>query len=151
MAVNISARQFRGPRLEGMSQRVLAQTGLPASELELEITEGVLMTDARAGELLARLRDQGVSIALDDFGTGYSSLSYLIRFPIDVLKIDRCFVQGIAPRSQQSAIVAALTSLPRLLGLKVVAEGVESQQELALLRELGCDEVQGFLLCPDRE
>jgi len=148
MAVNISARQFREPRLEGMIQRVLAQTGLPASELELEITEGVLMTDARAGELLARLRDQGVSIALDDFGTGYSSLSYLIRFPIDVLKIDRCFVQGIAPRSQQSAIVAAVTSLSRQLGLKVVAEGVESQQELALLRELGCDEVQGFLLCP---
>lgn len=148
MAVNVSARQFREPGLVDMVLRVLEQTGLPAEALELEITEGVLMSDPRASEVVAALRSEGVAVALDDFGTGFCSLSYLIRFPIDVLKIDRCFVHNITPHSEQAAIVAAVTSLSRQLQLKVVAEGVESDEELALLQELGCSEAQGFLMCP---
>ncbi|MET0379793.1 MAG: EAL domain-containing protein [Spongiibacteraceae bacterium] len=147
VAVNLSARQLRAPQLVKMVMSVLEQTGLAPRHLELEITEGVLMNEPRATEIIAELRRHGISIALDDFGTGFSSLSYLTRFAIDTLKIDRCFVHGITHHSEQSAIVQAVTNLSHQLHLKVIAEGVETEEEWALIKELACDEVQGFLVC----
>jgi EAL domain-containing protein (putative c-di-GMP-specific phosphodiesterase class I) len=96
---------------------------------------------------VAELRRAGISIALDDFGTGFSSLAYLTRFPIDTLKIDRCFVHDITHESEQAAIVTAVTSLSHRLNLKVVAEGVETESEFQVINELSCDEVQGYLVC----
>lgn len=147
IAVNISARQFREDNLAAMVLTALAQAGLPPRHLELEITEGVLMSDPHAADVIAELRSHGISIALDDFGTGYSSLSYLTRFPIDTLKIDRCFVSEINYESEQAAIVTAVTSLSHRLNLKVVAEGVETDSELQVITDLSCDEVQGNLFC----
>ena len=147
IAVNISARQFREVDVVATVLGALEQSGLPSQNLELEITEGVLMSEPRASDIIAQLRERGVSIALDDFGTGYSSLSYLTRFAIDTLKIDRCFVHDIAHESEQAAIVTAVTSLSHRLNLKVVAEGVETENELQVISDLSCDEVQGFLVC----
>jgi predicted signal transduction protein with EAL and GGDEF domain/DNA-binding response OmpR family regulator len=147
IAVNISARQFHEANVEDMVLTVLEQSGLAPKHLELEITEGVLMSEPRANEIITRLRERGISIALDDFGTGYSSLSYLTRFPIDTLKIDRCFVHDITHESEQAAIVTAVTSLSHRLNLKVIAEGVETESELQVISELSCDEVQGYLVC----
>jgi len=147
IAVNLSARQFRVPNLAAMVLSVLEQTGLAPRHLELEITEGVLMSEPRANEIIADLRRHGISIALDDFGTGFSSLSYLTRFPIDTLKIDRCFVQEITRESDKAAIVDAVTSLSHRLQLKVIAEGVETEAEWRLVEELHCDEVQGYFVC----
>ncbi len=146
IAVNVSARQFRQPNLAATVMEALQQSGLSPHHLELEITEGVLMSEPRAESIIAGLREAGVSIALDDFGTGFSSLSYLTRFPIDTLKIDRCFISGITHLSQKAAIVSAVTSLSHQLDLNVVAEGVETEQELQVVGELQCDEVQGFLM-----
>lgn len=147
IAVNISARQFREPNLVGMVMGALEQSGLDPRHLELEITEGVLMSAPNASDVVAELRRHGISIALDDFGTGFSSLAYLTRFPIDTLKIDRCFVHDITHESEQAAIVTAVTSLSHRLNLKVVAEGVETDAEFEVIDELSCDEVQGFLVC----
>jgi len=147
IAVNISARQFRESNIAAMVLTALTQAGLPPEHLELEITEGVLMSDPRAADIIAQLRSHGISIALDDFGTGYSSLSYLTRFPIDTLKIDRCFVNDISYESEQAAIVTAVTSLSHRLNLKVIAEGVETESELQVITDLSCDEVQGYLFC----
>ncbi len=146
VAVNVSARQFRQPQLAAMVMEALDQSGLSPHHLELEITEGVLMSEPRAEAIVAGLRDAGISIALDDFGTGFSSLSYLTRFPIDTLKIDRCFVSGITHLSEKAAIVSALTTLSHQMDLKVVAEGVETESELQVIGELQCDEVQGYLV-----
>jgi len=147
IAVNLSARQFREPNLTETVLTALQQAGLEAKYLELEITEGILMSDPRASAIIAELRDHGISIALDDFGTGYSSLSYLTQFPIDTLKIDRCFVNDIGYESEQAAIVTAVTSLSHRLNLKVIAEGVETEAEWQVISDLSCDEVQGFLIC----
>src|SRR5690606_6745777 len=147
IAVNISARQFRAPHLVSMVLTVLEQTGLHPRQLELEITEGVLMSEPRASDIIADLRRHGVSVALDDFGTGFSSLSYLTRFAIDTLKIDRCFINGITAGSDQAAIVNAVTALSHQLRLKVIAEGVETAAEWQLVDTLGCDEVQGYWVC----
>ncbi len=147
MAVNVSARQFREPGLVAMVDGVLAQTGLDPHYLELEITEGVVMSEPRADELIQTLRERGITVALDDFGTGFSSLSYLIRFPFDTLKIDRCFVQHIASDPQKQAIVEAVIGFSHPLHLEVVAEGVETEEELAAVTALGCNEVQGYLVC----
>ncbi len=147
MAVNLSARQFRSPHLVQMILSVLEQAGLPPRHLELEITEGVLMSEPSASDIIAELRSHGISIALDDFGTGFSSLSYLTRFSIDTLKIDRCFVHGITRDSDQAAIVEAVTGLSHRLRLKVIAEGVETIDEWRQVEMLGCDEVQGYLVC----
>jgi predicted signal transduction protein with EAL and GGDEF domain len=147
IAVNISARQFREANVVDTVLTALEQSGLAPQFLELEITEGVLMSDPRASDIIAELRSHGISIALDDFGTGYSSLSYLTRFPIDTLKIDRCFVHDIAHESEQAAIVTAVTSLSHRLNLKVIAEGVETESELQVISDLSCDEVQGYLVC----
>jgi EAL domain-containing protein (putative c-di-GMP-specific phosphodiesterase class I) len=123
-----------------------SQEGLKPA-LELEITESLLMEDIECNiERLKALRGVGVTIAIDDFGTGYSSLNYLARLPMDTLKIDRSFVAGMSVRPESRTIVSAIISLAHSLGLKVVAEGVETEEQLNILRLLQCDEMQGFLL-----
>jgi diguanylate cyclase (GGDEF)-like protein len=146
MAVNLSPRQFRHPRLVQDVGQVLAESGLDASGLEVEITEGTAMGDADATvKTLEHLKAIGIRLAIDDFGTGYSSLGYLKRFPIDVLKVDRSFVSGLPANRGDAAIVRAVVGLTRALGLKAVAEGVETPEQLAELRGLGCDQGQGYL------
>jgi diguanylate cyclase (GGDEF)-like protein len=145
MSVNLSARQFQQTSLVPDVARILAQTGVPARCLKLEITESVLMQDAPS--TLARLhalKNLGVQLAIDDFGTGYSSLSYLKRFPLDALKIDQSFVRGLGSNTEDSAIVRAIITVARNLDLKVTAEGIETETELAVLRDLGCDRGQGY-------
>ena len=145
MAVNLSPRQFADPRLVADIAAVLAETGLAPQLLELEITEGMIMSDAeRAIALLAQIKALGVSLAIDDFGTGYSSLAQLKRFPIDTLKVDRSFVRDITRNADDKAITEAIIMLGRKLSLTVVAEGVESGDQMALLREQGCDQMQGY-------
>jgi EAL domain-containing protein (putative c-di-GMP-specific phosphodiesterase class I) len=129
-----------------MIERVLAETGLPAARLELEITETVLMRDSSTNlETLRRLRERGVRIALDDFGTGFSSLGYLQRFPFSKIKIDRAFISGLPESEESQAIVRSVIGLGQSLGMKVTAEGVETAAQLAWIRN-GCDEAQGYLL-----
>jgi EAL domain-containing protein (putative c-di-GMP-specific phosphodiesterase class I) len=144
--VNVSARQIDDPRIVDTVERILDTTGLPAECLTLEITESALMEDASSalGILLA-LKELGVLLAIDDFGTGYSSLGYLQRFPLDILKIDQSFVETLGVDSRGDTIVAAVINLAHALGLQVVAEGVETTQQLEILRSLGCDLAQGFL------
>jgi diguanylate cyclase (GGDEF)-like protein/PAS domain S-box-containing protein len=146
VAVNISAVQFRQPGFADSVQRALAHTGLAACYLELEVTESVIMHDAeRVTQALALLKQLGLELAIDDFGTGYSSLSYLKRFPIDRLKIDQSFVRDLTTDRDDAAITSAIIALTRNLGLKTIAEGVETREQLEFLRAHGCDEVQGFL------
>jgi diguanylate cyclase (GGDEF)-like protein/PAS domain S-box-containing protein len=146
MAVNLSPRQFRHPRLVEDIGQVLSGTSLEPAGLEVEITEGTAMGDADATvKTLEHLKALGVRLAIDDFGTGYSSLGYLKRFPIDVLKVDRSFVAGLPGNAGDAAIVRAVVGLTRALGLKAVAEGVETEQQLDELRALGCDQGQGYL------
>jgi Amt family ammonium transporter len=147
VAVNLSPLQFRDTALLSLLSSILVRTGLPATLLELEVTEGVLIKDEElALATLRAVKDLGVHIALDDFGTGYSSLSYLRRFPFDGIKIDKCFVGAQQQDSGTRAILEAVLAMSNRLNLRVVAEGVESEEQLAMLREQGCDEVQGFLL-----
>ena len=146
VAVNLSPIQFRSLGLVQAVQRALADSGLPARRLELEITESALLQDSEA--VLATLHELhavGVRIALDDFGTGYSSLSYLRSFPFDKLKIDQSFVREMLHRADCRAIVTSVLGLARELGMDTTAEGVETEEQLAQLREAGCTEVQGFL------
>lgn len=147
VAVNVSARQFKEGNLVEVVELALANSGLTEKNLELEMTEGVLMSDPNTGDIVAQLRSDGISIALDDFGTGYSSLSYITRFPIDTIKIDRCFVQDITIGSDKAAIVSAVSNLSHGLNFNVVAEGVETQEELDVIRQLRCDEIQGYFYC----
>jgi diguanylate cyclase (GGDEF)-like protein/PAS domain S-box-containing protein len=155
VAVNLSARQFRDTDIVRTVSRVLESTGLPASMLELELTESALMHDVeRVSHTLDRLKEIGVRIAVDDFGTGYSSLSYLKSFPLDYLKIDRSFINDIPHDANDRAIVRAIIAMAHSLGIKVIAEGVETTEQLEFLADLHCDEVQGYLLCkpaPARE
>ena len=147
LSVNLSARQFALPRLEEKIDQVLERSGFPAHRLELEITETVLMEDPqRAINLLRRLKEKGIHIAIDDFGTGYSSLSYLLSFPIDRLKIDRSFVSTSLTDPNGAAIVTAIISLARSLGITTIAEGVETEDQRLFLLQQGCDEVQGYLM-----
>jgi EAL domain-containing protein (putative c-di-GMP-specific phosphodiesterase class I) len=126
---------------------VLQETCLDPSRLDLEITESVLLSDGeRAVETLEDLRGLGVTLSLDDFGTGYSSLSYLRRLPIQGLKIDRSFVSHLADGSDDASLTAAIISMARALGLRVIAEGVEHEGQREILHELGCDELQGYLV-----
>jgi EAL domain-containing protein (putative c-di-GMP-specific phosphodiesterase class I) len=145
MGVNISAMEFRNENfLEGVFA-ILKETGWEPRSLELELTESVLMKHAEsAASVLQTLRGRGVQVAIDDFGTGYSSLSYLRKFPIDALKIDQSFVRQISATREDAAIVAAVISMGRSLRLRVVAEGVETQEELAFLQDHQCDEAQGY-------
>jgi diguanylate cyclase (GGDEF)-like protein/PAS domain S-box-containing protein len=147
LAVNMSARQFERPGLESRIREVLSETDMDARLLEIELTESVLMQEGDHTEaLLASLSDLGVGLALDDFGTGYSSLSYLKRFPITRVKIDRCFVRDIATSGGDAAVARAVIAMAHGLGVEVVAEGIETPEQLAVLRRYGCDEGQGFLL-----
>ena len=145
MMVNISARQFRDEGFAAMVGGVLAATAMPPECLTLELTESMLMDGTeRAIARLAQLRALGVGLAIDDFGTGHSSLAYLKRFPIDELKIDRLFVRGIDRNVRDAALVSAIISLGHSLGLRVVAEGVETPGHLKVLQSEGCDIAQGF-------
>jgi len=145
VAVNVSAIEFRDPGFRDGVLAVLAQTGLDPRSLELELTESVLMKQADStATILRALRKTGVQVAVDDFGTGYSSLSYLGRFPIDALKIDQSFVRQIPTAGDDATIVTAVISMARSLKLRVVAEGVETLNELAFLKAENCDEAQGY-------
>jgi diguanylate cyclase (GGDEF)-like protein len=142
-AVNLSAAQTRDNGLMDQVLELLAETGLPASLLELEITEGVMMENVSANlDLMARIQAAGIHLSIDDFGTGYSSMAYLKRFPVDQLKIDRSFVSGVP--GDGAAIATAIIAMAHSLNLSVVAEGVETEQQLDFLREAGCDIMQGF-------
>ena len=146
VSVNLSAVQLAKAGLAGSVLDALASSGLSPDRLDLEMTESMLMEqDGHAGRTLATLRGQGISVSLDDFGTGYSSLSYLKTFPIDKIKIDQSFVRDLPGNAASAAIIQAVVGLARSLGLRVNAEGVETPGQMALLRQLGCDEVQGFL------
>jgi diguanylate cyclase (GGDEF)-like protein/PAS domain S-box-containing protein len=145
VSVNLSARQLSRPDLVDVVDRALRESGLNPDRLWLEITESVLMEDPDAAvNALERLRALGVHLSVDDFGTGYSSLAYLRRFPVDALKVDRSFVAGLGRDPEDSAIVEAVVSMAHSLGLSVIAEGVETDGQLARLRDLGCELAQGF-------
>jgi EAL domain-containing protein (putative c-di-GMP-specific phosphodiesterase class I) len=146
VSVNLSPRQFREPDLADAVARALAASGLPASALELEITESSLVSGPATLQTMNTLRQMGVGLAIDDFGTGYSSLSYLKRFPITKLKIDRSFVADITEDKDSAAIVSAIIALADILQLQVVAEGVEKVEELGFLRQQGCGYIQGYLV-----
>jgi predicted signal transduction protein with EAL and GGDEF domain len=145
VAVNLSAQQVMRGDVVALVRRVLAETGLPAQLLELEVTESLFIADlARATSVLGELRALGVSVALDDFGTGYSSLSYLRTLPVTTVKIDRAFVRDLGGDAAGGAIVDAVLAMARGLSLSVVAEGVETEAQLEYLRQRGCDVAQGF-------
>jgi diguanylate cyclase (GGDEF)-like protein len=145
MSVNLSARQFTQPDLVDQIAAILAETGLPAHLLELEITETVLMDQSEAGtRALRALRELGVQLVLDDFGTGYSSLAYLKHLPLDTIKIDRSFVSGLDDDDANQPIVEAVIALAHGLGIEVVAEGIETAAQLDRLRALACDRGQGY-------
>jgi diguanylate cyclase (GGDEF)-like protein/PAS domain S-box-containing protein len=147
VSVNLSPREFRGRTLLPMVSQALVDSGLDAERLQVEITEASLMRDVeKVEQALAGLRTMGVRIALDNFGTGHSSLSNLRRFPVDVIKIDGHFVRAAPAQAADGKIVAALAQLGRGLGLDVVAEGVETKEQLEFARQCGCDEAQGYLL-----
>jgi diguanylate cyclase (GGDEF)-like protein/PAS domain S-box-containing protein len=145
VAVNLSAAQFRHPGLPDMVSQILESEGLPARYLELELTESVAMHDpANAIAVMNQMHERGIRMSIDDFGTGYSSLNYLKKFKVYRLKIDRSFVHDLKTDAEDRAIVAAVVSMARSLGMKTIAEGVETVEQLDFLRELGCDEAQGF-------
>jgi EAL domain-containing protein (putative c-di-GMP-specific phosphodiesterase class I) len=151
LAVNISAKQLRRIEFPDTVLTILRKTGVdPASSsLTMEITESELMEDAEGtAKLLKNLQARGLSISIDDFGTGYSSLSYLKRLPVDTLKIDISFIRDITRSHDDAAIVKAIIALAHSLDMKVVAEGVETQEQYTALRAIGCDAAQGFLFSP---
>ena len=149
IAVNLSAQQFKQKSLVTTVREALAAAGLDPGYLELELTESAVMHDAESSiQVLRQLSDLGVRISVDDFGTGYSSLSYLRRLPLDKLKIDRSFIREVAASRDDAEIVRAIVSLAHSLHLKVIAEGVETAEQLAFLRGLGCDQYQGFHCSP---
>ena len=146
VAVNVSARQFTDRAFAERIATLVADAGLHPSQLILEVTETTVMDDAPAANaVLSGLKTRGIRVAIDDFGTGYSSLAYLKQFPIDELKVDRSFVSGLGSSSDDSAIVASILSMSRALNLSCVAEGVETSDQLATLRDLGCQYAQGYL------
>ena len=149
VAVNVSPRQFHDVGIVDEVRATLAATGLPASQLELEITESTAMRDVEHSvQTLTQLKETGVRVSIDDFGTGYSSLSYLKRFPIDTVKIDRSFVMDIAQDPDDASIVSAIIVLAESLTMNTVAEGVETEEQLAFLRERNCGSFQGFIYSP---
>ncbi|MBE9105231.1 bifunctional diguanylate cyclase/phosphodiesterase [Nostoc cf. edaphicum LEGE 07299] len=150
ISVNLSARQFELPNLVEVVSQILEETGLQVSYLELEVTESFLMADMeRSVKTLKQLRELGIWLALDDFGTGYSSLNYLKRFPVNMLKIDRSFVQDVTSNPDSAAVTNAIIALAKSLRLNITAEGVETQEQLDYLKMQGCDEGQGYYFsCP---
>jgi EAL domain-containing protein (putative c-di-GMP-specific phosphodiesterase class I) len=146
MAVNLSSLQFKRGNLIETVVNALEKSGLPAELLELELTESILMQDVDVAiKLLHSLKEMGVKLSIDDFGTGYSSLSYLKRLAVNKLKIDQSFVRDLTEDANSAAIVRAIIQLGQTLQLTVIAEGVETDAQLAFLRNYGCDEVQGYL------
>ncbi len=146
LAVNVSPRQFTSRTLLRDIETILRDTGLAPSDLELEITEGILMDDVLdVLDVLHTLKRLGVTIVVDDFGQGYSSLAYLTRFPVDKLKIDRVFVWRLSTTTADAAVVDAILAMAHALSMTVVAEGVETTAQEAYLRERGCEEGQGYL------
>jgi len=147
LAVNVSPHQFHRCNINALVASVLAETGFPAGQLELELTESGLMENQdKAVEVLNDLRAQGIRLAIDDFGTGYSSLAYLKRFPLDVLKIDKRFIDDIPHFQDDMEITATIIAMGHILGFKVLAEGVETQEQLDFLRKKGCDAYQGYFI-----
>jgi EAL domain-containing protein (putative c-di-GMP-specific phosphodiesterase class I) len=145
VAVNICAAELRARDFVANVQSVLAETGLPPYYLELELTETLLLQDAKfTAIVLQALKGLGVRLALDDFGTGYSSLGHLRRFPMDTLKIDQSFVRDLATDADDASLVSAVISMGRSLHMLVVAEGIETQQQLAFLQDHACPEGQGY-------
>jgi EAL domain-containing protein (putative c-di-GMP-specific phosphodiesterase class I) len=145
----VSASQFRQGNLLNSIREAVADSGLDPRFLELELTESaVMLNPEESATILAELNDMGVLVSVDDFGTGYSSMSYLRRFPIDKLKIDRGFVKDLMTRADDASIVQAIISLAHSLRLKVVAEGVETIEQLDSLKSMGCDQYQGFHFSP---
>jgi len=145
LAVNVSAQQFSKEKLFDELKLVLSETGMKAEQLELEVTESALMLDeARVIAVMNSIRELGISLAIDDFGTGYSSLSYLKKLPLDVLKIDRRFIEHIPQANDDKQIASAIIALAHNLNFKVLAEGVETAEQLDFLRQQGCDYYQGY-------
>jgi EAL domain-containing protein (putative c-di-GMP-specific phosphodiesterase class I) len=148
VAVNVSPQQFRDPRFKESVREAIALTGIDPHRLVFEITESLLMHDPQhATTLLEELTGLGIRFAVDDFGTGYSSLAYLQRFPLAKLKIDRSFVENLLTSRNDQAIVSAVVGLAQTLDLELVAEGVETEAQRDLLTEMGCDHIQGWLVC----
>lgn len=148
MAVNLSAVQFRHPDLPNLVSQILAEEGLPAECLELELTESVAMHAPQGAiAVMNNLHGRGIRMSIDDFGTGYSSLNYLKKFKVYKLKIDQSFVRDISTDPEDKAIVSAVISLAKSLGLKTIAEGVETDEQRIYLQQQGCDEMQGYLFC----
>ena len=146
MAVNLSALQFRRGDILATVAAALERSGLSAHSLELELTESILLQDIDdTMKTLRGLKDMGVKLSIDDFGTGYSSLSYLKRLAVDKLKIDQSFVRDVAEDTDDAAIVRAIVQMGHTLNLSVIAEGVETNLQMAFLARCGCDEVQGYL------
>jgi EAL domain-containing protein (putative c-di-GMP-specific phosphodiesterase class I) len=145
MSVNLSAQQFARPDLIDRIDEILWETGFDPHRLKLEITESVMMQNAAtASTMFEGLRARGIQLCIDDFGTGYSSLSYLHRFPIDTLKIDRSFVSGLDQEGSSRELIETIVALSRILGLEAVAEGVETQEQLEMVRRLGSSFAQGY-------
>jgi EAL domain-containing protein (putative c-di-GMP-specific phosphodiesterase class I) len=145
LAVNLSPAQFRNGKLAEDIELALQASGLPYEDLELEITESLLFEDLeQARAILQRLTAKGVRISLDDFGTGYSSLSSLDTLPVQCIKVDRTFTQVLKP--EKNTVVAAIINVAHTLGMRVIAEGVESEAQREILRGMGCDEIQGYLV-----
>lgn len=145
IAVNLSARQFQDDNLIDLVQSILLETGLPGTGLTIEVTESLLMTEPeKAIGVLKKMQDLGIEISIDDFGTGYSSLNYLKKFPLNHLKIDKSFINGVNHDSQDAAIAEMITKMGHILKLRVVAEGVETEEQLAFLKRCECDEYQGY-------
>ncbi len=146
VAVNVSARQLRNPSFADMVFETIAETGIDPSSLEIELTESSLADDPeRVFSLFSRFREQGIRIAIDDFGTGYSSFSYLSRYPVDVVKIDKSFIQNLGKEAEARSVVQAIILLSHALSMEVVAEGVETEAQRRRLLELECDQLQGYL------
>jgi Amt family ammonium transporter len=146
MSVNVSVRQLQQATFVEEVAEVLGETGADPSRIVLEVTESVMMQDVDATiPVLKRLKSLGVRLAIDDFGTGYSSLSYLTLYPFDILKIDKSFIDGIDRPGNQLELTRAIIELAKVLGLEIVAEGIEREEQALQLRNLNCDVVQGFL------
>ena len=146
VSVNVSARQFRERDLVSRAAEALKESGLEAKYLELELTESLIMQDVQlAIATMKELRGLGIQLSIDDFGTGYSSLSALKTFPVSRLKIDKSFIDGIPADENDKAVAGAVISLGQTLNLRVIAEGVETEEQAAFLRNVNCDEMQGFL------
>jgi len=149
VAVNLSTVQFKNKKLYETVVLALQESGLPPTRLELEITESLLLAESEPTlETLHKLRALGIRISMDYFGTGYSSLSYLRSFPFDKIKIDRSFIRDLESKGDSLAIIKAVIGLGQSLGMSTTAEGIETEEQLAAVREQGCNEVQGFLFSP---